>query len=67
VHDRDAASGQTYPAPYYSSSGVVLACVLTESLEFIRVDGSHHSRREHALKQAADPARARQLAGDLPE
>ena len=38
-----------------SSCGAVFARVVVEPLEFIRVNGTHHPPREHALKQAADP------------
>jgi hypothetical protein len=37
-----------------SSCRVVFARVGVESLEFIRVDGTHHPRREHTLKHAVD-------------
>ncbi len=36
----------------------MFARVRIESLKFVRIDGAQHSRREHALKWAADPARA---------
>ena len=34
----------------------MFARVCIESLKFVRIDGAQHPRREHALKQAADPA-----------
>jgi hypothetical protein len=34
----------------------MFARVFIKSLKFVRIDGAQHSRREHALKQAADPA-----------
>src|SRR6185312_4549449 len=64
---RTIAASVREVANWLGLPGALFARVRVQTLEFVRVDGPHHPRRERLLEEAADPPGAVPGRGDLYE